>query len=64
LENGVRGDHASDQGTEVFYAVDRGGDRFTENKGVTIDVNRPIEPVSALPTEPATPVQPTEAKGR
>lgn len=30
--------------------------QFTENKGVTLDTGYEIEPVSALPSEPATPV--------
>lgn len=32
---------------------------FTENKGVTLDMSYEIRPVSAPPSQPATPVQPS-----
>lgn len=32
--------------------------KFTENKGVTLDMGYEIQPVSAPPSQPATPVQP------
>lgn len=32
--------------------------KFTENKGVTLDTSYVIQPVSAPPSQPATPVQP------
>jgi hypothetical protein len=32
--------------------------KFTENKGVTLDTGYEIRPVSAPPSQPATPVQP------
>lgn len=51
----MSGSDRGERAIELVRPVDPASLKFTENRGVTMDSGYPIQPVSALPTEPAMP---------